>query len=243
MKTSLQWLNRYLDRSVELDEATQTLTDLGFPTEEWESIDLSTGKSDWQMDVEITNNRGDCLSHIGQAREVAAATGRVLQLPSYDIAEKYIDDASVTDLTSVANDATDLCPVYTARVIRGVQVGPSPEWMVEVLEAAGQKPVNNIVDITNFVLLETGKPLHAFDTRRLDEGRIVVRRATKDEPFEAIDHSKHKLRDDMLVIADATKPVAVAGVMGGVNSEVGQDTKEILLESAAETGQRFELSL
>jgi len=233
MKTSLHWLNRYLDRPAELDEATQTLTDLGFPTEEWESINLSTGRSDWQMDVEITNNRGDCLSHIGQAREVAAATGRSLQFPSFDLPADAADDVPVADLTRVDNDAPDLCPVYTVRVIRGVKIGPSPDWLVEALEAVGQKPVNNVVDITNYVLLETGQPLHAFDMTRLGEGRIVVRRAKKDEPFEAIDHSKHKLRDDMLVIADANKPVAIAGVMGGVDSEVGGATTDVLLESAA----------
>ncbi len=228
MKTSLAWLNDYLDRPVTLDEAAATLTGLGFPTESWEQV---VG-DDWAMEVEITSNRGDCLSHVGQAREVAAATGRALQGPAVDLRAAAIGGGAVMDLTRVENAAAALCPLYSARVIQGVKVGPSPAWLTRRLQAVGLRSVNNVVDVTNFVMLELGQPLHAFDMSRLAQKRIVVRRAAEGEAFTAIDGSKHTLRGDMLVIADAARPVAVAGVMGGLDSEVGDQTTDILLESA-----------
>ena len=229
MNVSLKWLNDYLDRPTDFEESDRLLTNLGFPlddgTEELESGDML-------MDVEVTSNRGDCLSHIGVAREVAAASGRTLKKPEIQISES--DSSDVNDLTSVVidTDAADLCPLYTARVIKGVKVGPSPDWMVKRLEAVGLRSVNNVVDVTNFVLFETGQPLHAFDMNLLHDRRIVVRKATEGEQFTAIDGTEHKLRGDMLVIADADRPVAVAGVMGGLDSEVGEQTTDILLESA-----------
>lgn len=226
MKTSLAWLNDYLDRPVALEEATRTLTDLGFPTETWEQV---VG-DDWAMEVEITSNRGDCLSHLGQARDLAAATGRGLRVPTDEMPGAVA--GTVGELTSVDHREPGLCPLYTARVIRGLRVGPSPDWLVKRLEAVGLRSVNNVVDVTNFVMLELGQPLHAFDMHRLDGQRIVVRRAASGEMFTAIDGSKHKLRDDMLVIADAQRPVAVAGVMGGLDSEVSPRTTDVLLESA-----------
>ncbi len=229
MKSSLNWLNRYLDKPASREAMVEAMTHAGFPIEEWEAVAISTGE-DWQLDVEVTSNRSDCLSHLGQAREFAAATGAQLVQPSFDLPE----DASVKvhELTSVENTATDLCPVYTARVIQGVKVGPSPQWLVDCMEAVGLRSVNNVVDITNFVLLEMGQPLHAFDMNLLKENRIVVRKAKKGEAFVAIDGTKHELSDNMLVIADADKPVAVAGVMGGLDSEVNDQTTDILLESA-----------
>lgn len=231
MKTSLDWLNQYLDRPATLDEAVDTLTDVGFPEDGVEDVAHANGSTDHRVDFEVTSNRGDCLSHLGLARELAAATGRTLTPPDAQLPEA--DNApSVNEATSVENTEPDLCPVYTARVIRGVTVGPSPDWLAQRLEAVGLRPVNNVVDITNFVLLETGQPLHAFDLGKLDGGRIVVRRATAGEKFNAIDGTKHELRDDMLVIADASSAQAVAGVMGGADSEVGDTTTDILLESA-----------
>jgi phenylalanyl-tRNA synthetase beta chain len=182
------------------------------------------------IDVEVTSNRPDVLSHVGVAREIAARSERTLDAPACELPTE--SGENVNTLTSVTNEAIDLCPLYTARVITGVKVGPSPDWLAQALEAVGQRSVNNIVDITNFVLLESGQPLHAFDLAKLAGKKIVVRKATKDEPFEAIDHSKHKLQDDMLVIADGDKPVALAGVMGGAESEVGDDTTDLLIESA-----------
>ena len=227
MIISLQWLNQYLDRPVDADEADRLLTDAGFPLDG--RTDLEDG--DVALDVEVTSNRPDCLSHIGVAREIAAASDRSLKLPQTDL-EESSDSPAVDQLTRVDNQATDLCPVYTARVIRGVKVGPSPAWLGRHIEAIGLRPVNNVVDITNFVLHEMGQPLHAFDMARLDGGCIVVRRASQGEAFTAIDNSKHELTDAMLVIADAHMPVAIAGVMGGLDSEVGDQTTDILLESA-----------
>jgi len=225
MNISLEWLNQYLDRPTDADEADRVLTAAGFPIDGLEAVG-----DDVMLDVEVTSNRPDCLSHVGVARELAAATDRTLKAPAIELPEASGDD--VTSLTSVDNQADDLCLLYTARVIRGVKVGPSPDWMVRRLEAIGLRSVNNIVDITNYVLHELGQPLHTFDMDKLAERRIVVRRAKSGEPFTAIDSTQHKLRDDMLVIADADKPVAVAGVMGGLDSEVGDDTVNILLESA-----------
>ncbi len=233
MNASLNWICSYLDRPVELEQAAQALTAMGFPTEQWEAVETRDGR-DWRMDVEVTSNRPDCLCHLGLARELAA--GLNLGFTSPAIADEPAGTHAAPEAASVTrvdNEATDLCPLYTARVIRGVKVGPSPDWLVSRLEAAGLRSVNNVVDVTNFVLLETGQPLHAFDMARLDEGRIVVRRAKRGEPITAIDGSRHTLDEPMLVIADAARPVAIAGVMGGQETEVGDETTDVLLESAA----------
>src|SRR5690606_10287381 len=134
--------------------------------------------------------------------------------------------------TSVTIEDPDLCPRYLAGIVERVKVGPSPDWMQERLTAAGMRPINNIVDITNYVMLEMGQPLHAFDLRKLSGGRIVVRRARPGERIRTIDGVDRELANDMLVIADAKQPVAVAGVMGGFDSEVGEGTTSILLEAA-----------
>lgn len=229
MNTSLAWLNSYLDRPVDVEEAETLLTNAGFPFDGLETHDLSDG-SDTEMDVEVTSNRSDCLSHVGLAREVSATSGRALGEPDCSLPPGGAEPAE--QFATVRNEETGLCPIYTARVIRGVKIAPSPQWMINRLAAIGQPTVNNVVDITNYVLHELGQPLHAFDMARLRENTIVVRRATEGEEFEAIDHTKHKLRSDMLVIADAEVPVAIAGVMGGVDSEVTESTTDILLESA-----------
>lgn len=225
MKVSLQWINRLLEPAIDLDEAARLLTAGGFPVEETEPVG-----DDTMLDVEVTSNRPDVLSHIGVARELAARSERTLKTPEITLPDTGGPDIST--LASVAVEAPDLCPLYTARVITGVKVGPSPAWLVQALETVGQRSVNNVVDITNYVLLETGQPLHAFDLGKLVGKSVVVRNAMKDEPFEAIDHSKHKLQDDMLVIADGRFPVALAGVMGGAESEVGEGTTDLLIESA-----------
>lgn len=231
MRTSLAWLNDYLDRPLEAEEAERALTAVGFPLDGREAVTTSTGARDVMLDVEVTSNRSDALSHLGLARELAAATGRTLQPPPSAVPVEA-GERPVDQLTRVANEAEDLCPVYTARVVTGVTIGPSPGWLVDRLEAAGLRPINNVVDVTNFVLLELGQPLHAFDLATLAERRIVVRRARGGERFVAIDSSRHTLDDAMLVIADAERPVALAGVMGGLETEVGETTTDILLESA-----------
>ncbi|MEM1354668.1 MAG: phenylalanine--tRNA ligase subunit beta [Planctomycetota bacterium] len=225
MKISLQWLNTYLDTPVDAGEAERLLTGGGFPIEDREPLE----DGDVRLDVEVTSNRPDVLSHIGVAREIAARSDRVMQITEPELAET---GRAVEELASVVNDAPDLCPLYTARVITGVKVAPSPAWLKTAVENAGLRSVNNVVDVTNFVLLETGQPLHAFDLNLLQGKQILVRRASSGEAFTAIDHTEHKLERDMLVIADRDRPVALAGVMGGADSEVGDATTDLLIESA-----------
>ncbi|MCD4699009.1 MAG: phenylalanine--tRNA ligase subunit beta, partial [Phycisphaerae bacterium] len=186
--------------------------------------------TDIVLDLEVTSNRPDCLGHIGVAREAAAALGLELKLP--DLSAVPVGATGVEKLTSVEVLAPDLCPRYTARIIRGVKVGPSPSWMVERLEAVGLRGINNVVDVTNYVLMEYGQPLHAFDQKRLSGGRIIVRRGLPGEQIVSIDETRCTLSEEMLVIADAERSVAVAGIMGGLESEVGDETTDIFLESA-----------
>src|SRR5205807_3646019 len=139
---------------------------------------------------------------------------------------------NTSDFTSIAIENPDLCPRYAARIVRGVKIAPSPEWLAKKLETIGQRPINNVADVTNYVLHELGQPLHAFDLARLNEKRIVVRRAAKGETIKTLDGVERKLDDQMLVIADARKAVAVAGVMGGEDSEISNATSDVLIESA-----------
>ncbi len=187
------------------------------------------GLDDVVFELEITPNRPDCLSLIGVAREIRAETGNPLKLPTVNLKES---DINVQDLTSVTINAPDLCPRYAARVIQGVKVTESPAWLQQRLESVGIGVINNIVDITNFVLMEYGQPLHAFDYHKLTENRIVVRSATDGEHITTLDEVARKLTPDMLVIADAEKPVALAGIMGGYDSEITETTCDVLLESA-----------
>ncbi len=187
------------------------------------------GLDDTVFELEITPNRPDCLSLIGVAREIRAETGNDIKLPEVNVQE---DDTDIREITSVTIDAPDLCPRYAARVIRGVKIGDSPTWLKQRLESVGIGVINNIVDVTNFVLMEYGQPLHAFDYNKLGENRIVVRRATEGEQITTLDEEERKLTPEMLVIADATKPVALAGIMGGYDSEITETTCDVLLESA-----------
>ena len=187
------------------------------------------GLDDVVFELEITPNRPDCLSLVGIAREIRAETGNPLKLPTVDLKESRIN---VRDLTSVTIDAPDLCPRYAARIIQDVKVTESPAWLQQRLESVGIGVINNIVDVTNFVLMEYGQPLHAFDYHKLTENRIVVRRATDSEQITTLDEIERELTPEMLVIADAEKPVALAGIMGGYDSEITETTCDVLLESA-----------
>ena len=187
------------------------------------------GLDDVVLELEITPNRPDCLSMIGVAREISVAVGNPLRLPEVNIQQRM---TAIHNLTSVTIEAPDLCPRYTARVIQGVKIAPSPTWLQRRLEAIGVGTINNIVDITNYVLMEYGHPLHAFDYHRLTENRIIVRRAKPGETLKTIDAEERELTPDMLVIADAENPVALAGVMGGFDSEITDQTVDVLLESA-----------
>ena len=200
-----------------------TETPLGTPLSE------ALGLDDVVFELEITPNRPDCLSLIGVAREIRAETGNPLKLPTVDLKESSIN---VRDLTSVTIDAPDLCPRYAARIIQDVKVAESPAWLQQRLESVGIGVINNIVDVTNFVLMEYGQPLHAFDYHKLTENRIVVRRATDSEQITTLDEIERELTPEMLVIADAEKPVALAGIMGGYDSEITETTCDVLLESA-----------
>jgi phenylalanyl-tRNA synthetase beta chain len=199
--------------------------DLSPGTELADALDLS----DAVLDIGVTPNRSDCLSIVGVAREVAAITGKGLRYPPSVVVE---NDEEIRGITSVSIEDPDLCPRYTARVIKNVRIGPSPFWMRRRLEAVGLRSINNIVDVTNFVMMELGQPLHAFDFRFLAEGRIVVRRSRAGETFVSLDEKERVLKADTLMICDGVKPVAIGGVMGGLNSEVKDDTETILLESA-----------
>ncbi|MBN1361623.1 MAG: phenylalanine--tRNA ligase subunit beta [Sedimentisphaerales bacterium] len=224
MKISLNWLKDYIDTGLGGEQIAGILSDLGFPCEGIERL-----ADDVVLDVEVTSNRGDCLSHIGVARELAAATGKELCLPQIELDEM---EKGASEFTQVEIREPDLCGRYTARIIEGVKVGPAPDWMARRLEAVGMRSVNNVVDATNYAMLETGQPPHAFDYATLTEGRIIVRKAVAGEQIVSIDGSKCELTADMLVIADAKRPVAIAGVMGGLETEVGDTTTTILLEEA-----------
>ncbi|MBN1614067.1 MAG: phenylalanine--tRNA ligase subunit beta, partial [Deltaproteobacteria bacterium] len=181
------------------------------------------------LDIGVTPNRADCLSIIGVAREIAAITGKRLRYPRIVLSEV---DRDIHEISSVTILDPELCPRYSARMIQNVRIGPSPLWMRQRLEAVGLRAINNIVDITNFVMMELGQPLHAFDYRFLEEGRIVVRKAVEGESFVSLDEKERRLRDGTLLICDGVKPVAIAGIMGGLNSEVKEDTAVVFLESA-----------
>jgi len=224
MRISLEWLGEYLPGSVEAERAADALTNGGLPVES-----IERHGSDTVIDVEVTSNRGDCLSHIGVARELSALLAREFRDVKPSAKESSTPASSAT---SVRIDAADLCPHYTARVIRNVTIRPSPPWLVRRLEAVGLRAINNVVDVTNYVMFETGQPLHAFDFDRLEGHRIIVRRTAKGEKLISIDGRERALDPEMLVIADAVRPVALAGVMGGRDSEVSDLTKNILLESA-----------
>jgi len=187
------------------------------------------GLDDRVLEIEITPNRPDCLSIIGVARELAALTGARLRPPKIALRETT---PAARSLARVRVEAPDLCPRYTVRVIGGLRVGPSPAWMAARLRAAGLRPISNVVDITNYVLWELGHPLHAFDADQVTEQTIVVRRAAAGERFTTLDGQVRTLDASMLVIADPARAIGLAGVMGGQNSEVGERTTRVLLESA-----------
>ncbi|MGL4855146.1 MAG: phenylalanine--tRNA ligase subunit beta, partial [Lentisphaeria bacterium] len=185
---------------------------------------------DYMVETEVTPNRPDWLSQIGIARELAAITNSTYTKPTVTLTQT---DINVQTLASVTVDDSSLCPRYTARVIKNVKIGPSPKWMQKYLIAVGLRPINNVVDITNFVLLDCGQPLHAFDYDKVSGHTIKVRRANDGEKMPLLNGNEYTLSSEMLVIADADKPIALAGIMGGGNSEIDDSTVNVLLESAA----------
>ncbi len=187
------------------------------------------GNDDSIVEFEITNNRPDCYSLLGLARETAAAFN--VPMKHHEPVVKGGAEGDLTELLDVEVPAEDLCLRYSARMVRNVKIGPSPKWMRQRLRAAGIRPINNIVDITNYVMVEYGQPMHAFDYRYVD-GKIIVRRAGEDKTLTTLDGNVRNLKPDMLVIANAEKPVGLAGIMGGLNSEIVDDTSMVVFESA-----------
>ena len=209
MRVPLTWLKEYVEFDLSAEQIATQLTMGGLEVEGIESSAIGP-----VLDVYVTPNRGDCLSVVGVAREVAALLGVSLKLNA------TVADTPVSPVpgVQVTIDDADLCPRYVARVVDQVKVGPSPSWLVERLEAAGQRSVNNVVDVTNYVMLELGQPLHAFDLTTLKASRIVVRHAHAGEQLTTLDGEARSLAPPMLVIADAQRAVAVAGVMGGAET-------------------------
>jgi phenylalanyl-tRNA synthetase beta chain len=224
MKISYNWLKEFVDFKLSPRDLAAQLTMTGLAVD---AVDQHG--ADFILEFDITSNRPDCLSHLGIAREVAAVTGQSWRVPGKKLPEA---PQKTREVTSVEIWNPDLCPRYAARVIRGVKIKPSPAWMVARLEAMGQRSINNVADITNYVLLEQGHPLHAFDFNRLGGRRIIVRTARQGERLITLDGEERALSPAMLLIADAEKAVALAGIMGGADSEISEFTTDVLLESA-----------
>ena len=224
MKISTQWLRDYCELDLSADELADCLARRGMEIESVTPIG-----NDFCIDIEVTANRPDLLGHIGIAREVAAHLGLPLRIPDVSLPESGRD---VAELARVEVHNPELCSRYTARVLYDVAVGPAPAEMQRRLEVIGLRPVNNVVDITNYVLMECGQPEHAFDFGRLDGACIVVRRARDGEGITLIDGTTLELTSENLVIADSSRPVALAGIMGGLATEIGPATSTVLLESA-----------
>ena len=195
-----------------------------------QDINLVIGNDDTIVDFEITNNRPDCYSIIGLAREAAAAFGKPMRY--HEPVVHGSDAGDIYDYLDVEVPATELCNRYSSRMVANVKIGPSPKWLRQRLRANGVRPINNIVDITNYVMLEYGQPMHAFDYRYVSSGKIVVREAEEGETLTTLDGNVRNLKAGMLVIADDNKPIGLAGIMGGENSEIMDDTTMVVFESA-----------
>jgi phenylalanyl-tRNA synthetase beta chain len=224
MKISLDWLKEFVEIAAGTRELKSALTGVGLAVEQ-----VTAAGDDLVFEIEVTTNRPDWLSHYGVAREVASIYSRPLKPPSFRLDES---GAFASSEVSIEISDTDLCARYCARVIEKVEVKPSPEWLARRLQAVGVRAINNIADITNYVLMELGQPLHAFDLARLGAHKIIVRRARPGERIRTLDGIDRTLSPDNLVIADATAAVALAGVMGGASSEISTETRSVLLESA-----------
>jgi phenylalanyl-tRNA synthetase beta chain len=209
-----------------LEEKSADIWILGKEEKNALSLFAAYSEEDFILEIELTANRSDCLSVIGIAREISAITGKELHLPKTEI------PATIEDIPNIEIRERNSCPRYSARILKKIEIKDSPDWMKKRLELCGIRPINNVVDVTNYVLLEYGHPMHAFDLDKLEGKKIIVRSASAGEHFKTLDGQDHTLSKEMLVIADGKKTVALAGVMGGENSEILDSTKDILLESA-----------
>jgi phenylalanyl-tRNA synthetase beta chain len=240
MLVSWSWLSRYVDLPLSPEELGDRFALSGLNLES-----IQRAERDSVIDLEVTSNRGDCLGHIGIAREAAALLGKELSIPN---PQPVVSETPCESLATIANEYPEVCPRYLARVILGVRIGPSPQWLADALVSVGISLVNNVVDITNYVMFECGQPLHAFDLDKLQGPGIIVRRAREGETLQAIDHRNYVLEPSDCVIADHTRAVAIAGVMGGAATEVNERTTNLLIEAAAfaplsvrATGRRLKL--
>ncbi|NLF72319.1 MAG: phenylalanine--tRNA ligase subunit beta [Candidatus Anammoximicrobium sp.] len=224
MLVSWKWLQDYVSLPMSPDELVERLSMAGLNYEDRKAVG-----DDLQVDLEVTSNRPDCLGHIGVAREVSVLWQTELRSPPPQPAEA---GPPVTELTKVAIECPHLCFRYTARVLQGVRIGPSPHWLADRLATIGIPAINNVVDVTNYVMMECGQPLHAFDFAKLAGPQIIVREARPGELFEAINHKTYPLEPGMCVIADAQRAVALGGVMGGADTEVSDATADVLIEAA-----------
>jgi phenylalanyl-tRNA synthetase beta chain len=224
MNISYNWLKDLIEIDLSPTDLAQKLTGVGLAVE-----GIHEAGDDFVFDIDLTSNRPDCLSHLGVAREVRTITSGELKIQTANDEGQMTKDDSQNLVT--IQDA-DLCPRFTARIIRGVKIGASPEWLVKRLEAVGERSINNVADITNYVMHELGQPMHSFDFNKLKENRIVVRRARNGETIKTLDEVERKLDETMLAICDAEKPLAVGGVMGGYDSGINEETTDVLLEVA-----------
>lgn len=225
MNTSYSWLKELIDLELSPAETAKQLTRVGLAVE-----GIHEHGSDHVFDIDLTSNRPDCLSHLGVARELGVITGK--QLSRRGPIETQAPIPALLAGDTVKLEAPELCHRFTARVIRNVKVGPSPQWMVDRLEAIGERSINNVADITNFVMHELGQPMHAFDLDKLAGKRLIVRRAKAGETIKTLDEVERELNETMLAICDAEKPAAVAGIMGGYDSGITNETTNVLLEVA-----------
>ena len=224
MLFSKSWLSDYVEMPADVQDIQRRLTAVGLAVEGLEERD-----GDTILDVDVTTNRPDCMNHLGIARELAVIYGQSLMRPASqpEETEERVEDAAAVDI-----EDWEGCPRFVARVVKGVKIGPSPDWLRARLEAIGHRPINNVVDVTNFILWEMGQPLHAYDLAKLGGSRLIVRRAREGESLVTLDGVERKLTPEMLVIADADRPVGLAGVMGGADSEVTEATIDVLIEGA-----------
>lgn len=228
MNISYNWLKDLIAIDLPAEELAEKLTRVGLAVE-----GIHPHRDDFVFDIDLTSNRPDCLSHLGVAREIGVITGNPL-FPKVQTRPLEIDVPIPAILAPdiVKIEDPDLCHRFTARIIRNVKIGPSPEFLVQRLEAIGERSINNIADITNYVMHELGQPMHAFDLDKLADKRIVVRRAKAGETIKTLDEVDRKLDEQMLTICDAEKPAAIGGVMGGLDSSISEDTVNVLIEVA-----------
>ena len=222
MNINYNWLKDLVEVELSPQELATKLTNVGLAVE-----GIHEAGDDLVFDIDLTSNRSDCLSHLGVSREVAAIQNSKFKIQNY---EDQKPNAENQNLVSIQD--ADLCHRFTARIIRDVKIGESPEWLVKRLEAVGERSINNVADITNFVMHELGQPMHSFDLNKLAGNRIVIRRARNGETLKTLDETERKLDETMLAICDAEKPVSVGGVMGGFDSGITGETTDVLLEVA-----------